>query len=91
MIEPCGIVTCPALAVADGLCSVHAGAKRASAVMVGTKCPACGRTVERGDWITRDSTPDSMRHVHCVPLAPWRGRKRDRIKPLLDAAAAEDA
>lgn len=66
--EPCEVDGCPALVVSgQGLCAIHDGAKRAGHVMVGTRCPNCGRAIESGDWITRESTMEAMAHVHCPP------------------------
>ena len=84
--KPCGVEPCPALAVgASGLCMVHESAERAGAVPDGTKCRACGRKVERGEWITRESTIDDFEHAWCPPKREAFVRKKDRPNPLLEA------
>lgn len=87
-VESCGVATCPALATGDeGFCAVHAGSNRAAHVMAGTTCPACGRPIEPGDYVTRGSTMETMTHAICPPRRPSLGRRKDRSKPLLEAAA----
>jgi hypothetical protein len=83
--EPCGVDGCPALvASARGFCAVHEDAKRAGHVCAGTRCPKCKRLVEAGEWITRESTLETMTHAHCPPPCQAFTRKKDREKPLLD-------
>lgn len=82
----CGVATCPAFAVnSDGFCSVHTGAKQAAHVPTGTRCTACNRLVDRGEWVTRESTLDVMTHALCpAPRPSWQA-KRKEPKPILDA------
>lgn len=90
--EPCGVEGCPAFANGDdGFCEVHDGAKRPGAVIAGTKCTACQRAIEPGDWVTRASTASVMVHAVCPPKRPFVGFKKDRVKPLLDAIEAAPA
>lgn len=89
--EPCGVTTCPAFADGDdGFCQIHDGAKRAGHVLAGTKCTACHRVIEEGDWLTRSSTASEMTHAVCPPKRPFLGRKVDRAKPLIEATEATD-
>ncbi|HEV3059072.1 MAG TPA: hypothetical protein VGY48_12550 [Vicinamibacterales bacterium] len=82
--EPCDVDGCPALVVsATGLCAVHEGAKRVDYVLGGQRCTACQRLIERGEWVTRESTLDRMTHAHCPPKRVFAGRLKDRPKPLL--------
>lgn len=87
--EPCGVTTCPAFADGDdGFCQVHDGAKRAKTVLAGTKCVACRRVIEAGDWLTRSSTSTEMTHAICPERRPALGRIKDRAKPLIEAIDA---
>lgn len=85
---PCAVDLCCALAVdAEFFCSVHRGTKRAGHVMAGTTCVKCGRTIEAGQWVTRESTVSEVTHVVCPPPAQPLARKKNRPKPLLESEA----
>lgn len=90
MADVCAVPTCPAApAWGEMFCAIHAGAKRAAVVMAGTKYTRCQRTIERDDWVTPDSSAAVMTHTSCPPPAPAFSRKKDRPKPLLEAADLE--
>jgi len=85
--EPCDVPLCPALACdGDGFCEVHKGARQLRHVMVGQRCLTCQRLLEKGDWITRDSTLEATEHAMCPKKRVWPGRKKDRAKPLIELA-----
>src|SRR5947207_1310124 len=87
----CEIELCPAAATGpDGLCSAHRGAKRAGHVMAGQRCAKCKRLLDKGDWITRESTASEMTHAVCPPKRPALSRKMERSKPLFDTLNAAD-
>jgi hypothetical protein len=89
--EPCGVTLCPANAADDdGFCAVHRGAKCLTHVMSGARCVACGRLLEVGQWITRESTLDAMTHACCPPKRIAEPHKKNRPKPLFDAMHAAD-
>lgn len=84
--EPCGVDSCPALAVDDrGLCVIHLTARRLISVMAGSRCTKCLRLLEAGDFVTAASTLVELTHVSCPPARQAAARKTDQQKPLLDA------
>jgi hypothetical protein len=81
----CAVSGCVALADRNGnQCPVHRNARRLDYVMSRSKCPCCGRDFEKGEWVTRESTLESLTHVVCPPKRPSLGRKVTRAKPLFD-------
>jgi hypothetical protein len=86
----CEVQGCVALVDRDGnQCPVHRYARRLDYVMSGAKCRNCGRRLEKGEWVTRESTFDSLTHAMCPPTQPSLGRKVTRAKPLFDALQQE--
>lgn len=84
-VEVCGVDSCLALASSDdGLCAVHAHVKRVRVVLLGTKCPRCGCSIQAGEWVTREASASTPIHAVC-PLSQPRGRrKRAASTPLFE-------
>lgn len=84
--EPCEVDGCPALVASDrGLCTIHVNARRIGRVTGSPHCPNCQRAIEPGDWVTQTSTLERVVHAVCPAKRVYAGRKKDRVKPLLDA------
>jgi hypothetical protein len=71
----CAVSGCVALADRNGnQCPVHRNTRRLDYVMSGSKCPRCGRDFEKGEWVTRESTLESMTRCARRNGPRWVGR-----------------
>ena len=48
-------------------CDIHRQAKRVKLVMEGEKCLRCRGPIRKGEWVTRESQPMTMKHAKCPP------------------------